>query len=98
MTNPIDLALAATYDVIKIVAIPLIGFFLYQFYKGVVALKKAVERLIVQMQCRETYCFEKHKEIGEHLCRHDKEIEDTRTDLVSQGKKISKIEGQLSKS
>ena len=69
--NPLNLLLQDVYDLIKIIAIPVIGFFLYQFYKGVVSLKKSVDKLIVQMQCRETYCLEKHKEIGGCLERHD---------------------------
>ena len=85
------------FDVIKIIAIPVIGFFLYQFYIGVIALKKSVDKLIIQMQCRETYCTEKHKEIGEHLCRHDTGIEEMKVTLGDHGERISKVEGQLSK-
>ena len=46
----IDLILQDVFDVIKIIAIPLIGFFLYQFYNGVTSLKKSVDKLIIQMQ------------------------------------------------
>ena len=72
----LDFILQDVFDIIKIIAIPVIGFFLYQFYMSVIALKKSVDKLIVQMQCRETYCTEKHKEIGEHLCRHDNGIDE----------------------
>ncbi len=92
-----DLILQDVFDVIKIIAIPLIGFFLYQFYNGVTSLKKSVDNLIIQMQCRETYCTEKHKEIGEHLCRHDSGIEEMKVTLGDHGERISKVEGQLLK-
>ena len=92
-----DYLLQDVFDVIKIIAIPVIGFFLYQFYNGVIALKKSVDTLIIQMQCRETYCTEKHKEIGEHLCRHDAGIEEMKVTLGDHGERISKVEGQLSK-
>ena len=49
------------------------------------------------MQCRETYCTEKHKEIGDHLCRHDTEMDEMRVTLGDHGQRISKVEGQLSK-
>ena len=52
--KPLDLILQDVFDVIKIIAIPLIGFFLYQFYNGVTFPKKSVDKLIVQMQCKET--------------------------------------------
>ena len=52
--KPLDFILQDVFDVIKIIAIPVIGFFLYQFYMSVIALKKSVDKLIVQMQCRET--------------------------------------------
>ena len=61
--KPLDFILQDVFDIIKIIAIPVIGFFLYQFYMSVTALKKSVDKLIVQMQCRETYCTEKHKEV-----------------------------------
>ena len=93
----LDFILQDVFDVIKIIAIPVIGFFLYQFYKGVMALKKSVDKLIIQMQCRETCCIEKHKEIGEHLCRHDTGIEEMKVTLGDHGERISKVEGQLSK-
>ena len=89
-----DYLLQDVFDVIKIIAIPVIGFFLYQFYNGVIALKKSVDTLIIQMQCRETYCTEKHKEIGEHLCRHDAGIEEMKVTLGDHGERISKVEGQ----
>jgi hypothetical protein len=95
--KPIEFLLQDVFDVIKIIAIPLIGFFLYQFYMGVIALKKSVDKLIIQMQCRETYCAEKHKEIGEHLCRHDAGIEEMKATLGDHGERISKVEGQLLK-
>lgn len=95
--KPNDLLSQEVFDVIKIIAIPVIGFFLYQFYMGVVALKKSVDKLIIQMQCRETYCIEKHNEIGEHLCRHDTGIEEMKVTLGDHGERISKVEGQLSK-
>jgi hypothetical protein len=57
----LDFILQDVFDIIKIIAIPVIGFFLYQFYMSVIGLKKSVDKLIVQMQCRETYCTEKHK-------------------------------------
>ena len=95
--KPIDFILQDVFDVIKIIAIPVIGFFLYQFYIGVIALRKSVDKLIVQMQCRETYCTEKHKEIGEHLCRHDTGIYEIKVTLGDHGERISKVEGQLSK-
>ena len=95
--KPIEFLLQDVFDVIKIIAIPLIGFFLYQFYMGVIALKKSVDKLIIQMQCRETYCAEKHKEIGEHLCRHDAGIEEMKITLGDHGERISKVEGQLLK-
>ena len=95
--KPLDFILQDVFDVIKIIAIPVIGFFLYQFYIGVIALKKSVDKLIIQMQCRETYCTEKHKEIGEHLCRHDTGIEEMKVTLSDHGERISKVEGQLSK-
>ena len=93
----LDFILQDVFDVIKIIAIPVIGFFLYQFYIGVIALKKSVDKLIIQMQCRETYCTEKHKEIGDHLCRHDTEMDEMRVTLGDHGQRISKVEGQLSK-
>jgi len=93
----LDYILQDVFDVIKIIAIPVIGFFLYQFYIGVIALRKSVDKLIVQMQCRETYCVEKHKEIGEHLCRHDTGIEEMKVTLGDHGERISKVEGKLSK-
>jgi len=93
----LDYILQDVFDVIKIIAIPVIGFFLYQFYIGVIALKKSVDKLIIQMQCRETYCAEKHKEIGEHLCRHDTGIEEMKVTLGDHGERISKVEGKLSK-
>ena len=93
----LDFILQDVFDVIKIIAIPVIGFFLYQFYIGVIALRKSVDKLIVQMQCRETYCTEKHKEIGEHLCRYDTGIDEIKTTLGDHGERISKVEGQLSK-
>ena len=92
-----EFILQDVFDVIKIIAIPVIGFFLYQFYIGVIALKKSVDKLIVQMQCRETYCTEKHREIGEHLLRHDAGIEEMKVTLGDHGERISKVEGQLSK-
>lgn len=92
-----DYLLQDVFDVIKIIAIPVIGFFLYQFYNGVIALKKSVDSLIIQMQCRETYCAEKHKEIGEHLCRHDTGIEEMKVTLGDHGERISNIEGHLQK-
>jgi hypothetical protein len=92
-----EFILQDVFDVIKIIAIPVIGFFLYQFYIGVIALKKSVDKLIIQMQCRETYCTEKHKEIGEHLCRHDTGIEEMKVTLGDHGERISKVEGKLSK-
>ena len=92
-----DYLLQDAFDVIKIIAIPVIGFFLYQFYNGVIALKKSVDTLIIQMQCRETYCAEKHKEIGEHLCRHDAGIEEMKVTLSDHGERISNIEGHLQK-
>ena len=92
-----DYLLQDVFDVIKIIAIPVIGFFLYQFYNGVIALRKSVDTLIIQMQCRETYCTEKHKEIGEHLCRHDARIEEMKVTLGDHSERISKVEGQLSK-
>ena len=95
--KPIDFILQDVFDIIKIIAIPVIGFFLYQFYMSVIALKKSVDKLIVQMQCRETYCTEKHKEIGEHLCRHDNGIDEMKATLGDHGERISKVEGQLSK-
>jgi hypothetical protein len=95
--KPLDFILQDVFDIIKIIAIPVIGFFLYQFYIGVIALKKSVDKLIIQMQCRETYCTEKHKEIGEHLCRHDLGIEEIKVTLGDHGERISKVEGQLSK-
>jgi len=95
--NPIDFILQDVFDIIKIIAIPVIGFFLYQFYTGVTSLKKSVDKLIVQMQCRETYCTEKHKEIGDHLCRHDTGIDEMKATLGDHGERISKVEGQLSK-
>ena len=95
--KPIEFLLQDVFDVIKIIAIPVIGFFLYQFYIGVIALKKSVDKLIIQMQCRETYCGEKHKEIGEHLCRHDAGIEEMKITLGDHGERISKVEGQLLK-
>lgn len=95
--KPLDYILQDVFDVIKIIAIPVIGFFLYQFYMGVIALKKSVDKLIIQMQCRETYCVEKHKEIEEHLCRHDTGIEEMKVTLGDHGERISKVEGQLSK-
>jgi len=95
--KPLDLILQDVFDVIKIIAIPLIGFFLYQFCNGVTSLKKSVDKLIIQMQCRETYCLEKHKEIGDHLCRHDSGIEEMKATLGDHGERISKVEGQLSK-
>jgi hypothetical protein len=95
--KPLDYLLQDVFDVIKIIAIPVIGFFLYQFYIGVMALKKSVDKLIVQMQCRETYCTEKHKEITEHLYRHDSGIEEMKATLGDHGERISKVEGQLSK-
>ena len=95
--KPLDLVLQDVFDVIKIIAIPVIGFFLYQFYMGVIALKKSVDKLIIQMQCRETYCTEKHKEIGEHLCRQDAGIEEIKVTIGDHGERISKVEGQLSK-
>ena len=95
--KPIEFLLQDVFDVIKIIAIPLIGFFLYQFYIGVIALKKSVDKLLIQMQCRETYCTEKHKEIGEHLCRHDTGIEEMKVTLGDHGERISKVEGKLSK-
>ena len=95
--KPIEFLLQDVFDVIKIIAIPVIGFFLYQFYIGVTALKKSVDKLIIQMQCRETYCTEKHKEIGEHLCRHDAGMDEMRVTLGDHGQRISKVEGQLSK-
>jgi hypothetical protein len=49
------------------------------------------------MQCRETYCTEVHKEIGEHLCRHDAGIEEMKVTLGDHGERISKVEGQLLK-
>ena len=93
----LDFILQDVFDVIKIIAIPVIGFFLYQFYIGVIALKKSVDKLIIQMQCRETYCTEKHKEIGDHLCRHDTGIDEMKATLSDHGERISKVEGQLSK-
>jgi len=95
--KPLDFILQDVFDIIKIIAIPVIGFFLYQFYIGVVALKKSVDKLIIQMQCRETYCTEKHKEIGEYLCRHDTGIDEMKATLGDHGERISKVEGQLSK-
>jgi hypothetical protein len=93
----LDFILQDVFDVIKIIAIPVIGFFLYQFYIGVIALRKSVDKLIIQMQCRETYCTEKHKEIGDHLCRHDTGIDEIKVTLGDHGERISKVEGQLSK-
>ena len=93
----LDFILQDVFDIIKIIAIPVIGFFLYQFYMSVIGLKKSVDKLIVQMQCRETYCTEKHKEIGEHLCRHDNGIDEIKVTLGDHGERISKVEGQLSK-
>ena len=93
----LDFILQDVFDVIKIIAIPVIGFFLYQFDIGVIALKKSVDKLIIQMQCRETYCTEKHKEIGDHLCRHDTGIDEMKATLGDHGERISKVEGQLSK-
>ena len=95
--KPLDLIPQDVFDVIKIIAIPVIGFFLNQFYVGVIALKKSVDKLIIQMQCRETYCTEKHKEIGEHLCRHDTAVDEMKATLGDHGERISKVEGQLSK-
>ena len=95
--KPLDLVLQDVFDVIKIIAIPVIGFFLSQFYLGVIALKKSVDKLIIQMQCRETYCVEKHKEIGDHLCRHNTGIDEMKATLGDHGQRISKVEGQLSK-
>ncbi|MDD4554022.1 MAG: hypothetical protein PHP04_07475 [Bacteroidales bacterium] len=95
--KPVEFLLQDVFDVIKIITIPVIGFFLYQFYIGVIALKKSVDKLIIQMQCRETYCAEKHKEIGEHLYRHDAGIEEMKITLGDHGERISKVEGQLSK-
>ena len=92
-----EFILQDVFDVIKIIAIPVIGFFLYQFFNGVVSLIKSVDKLIIQMQCRETYCTEKHKEIGEHLCRHDTGIEEMKVTLGDHGERISKVEGKLSK-
>ena len=93
----LDFILQDVFDVIKIIAIPVIGFFLYQFYIGVIALKKSVDKLIIQMQCRETYCTEKHREIEDHLCRHDTGIDEMKATLGDHGERISKVEGQLSK-
>lgn len=93
----LEFLLQDVFDVIKIIAIPVIGFFFYEFYKGVIALKKSVDQLIVQMQCRETYCTEKHIEIGEHLCRHDEGIDEIKATLGDHGERISKVEGKLSK-
>ena len=94
--NNVNAVLQDVFDVLKLVAIPVIGFFLYEFYKGVVSLKKSVDRLIIQMKCRETYCTEKHLEIGEHLCRHDSSIEEMKTTLGDHGERISTVEGKLS--
>ena len=93
----LEFLLQDVFDVIKIIAIPVIGFFLYEFYKSVISLKKSVDKLIIQMECRETYCTEKHAEIGEHLCRHDSGIEEMKITLGDHGERISKVEGQLSK-
>jgi hypothetical protein len=95
--NPMDLILQDAFDILKIVAIPLLGFFLYQFYTGVVSLKESVDRLILKMQHRETYCIEKHKEIDDQFCRHDSGIEEMKTTLGDHSERISKIEGKLSK-
>ncbi|MEI6435672.1 MAG: hypothetical protein WCP32_12560, partial [Bacteroidota bacterium] len=65
----------------------------YQFYIGVTALKKSVDRLIIQMQRRETYCMEKHKEIGEHFSRHDAGMDEMRVSLGDHVQRISKVEG-----
>lgn len=95
--NELDFIIQDVFDIIKIIAIPVIGFFLYQFYMGVVALKKSVDKLIIQMQSRETYCIEKHKEIDNHLHRHDTGIDEMKATLGDHGERISKVEGQLSK-
>ncbi len=95
--KPIDYILQDAFDIIKVIAIPLIGFFLYQFYKGVISLKKSVDNLIIQMHCRETYCMEKHKEIGEHLFRNDAGIEEIKVTLGDHGERISNVEGYLLK-
>ena len=93
----LEFLLQDVFDVIKIIAIPVIGFFLYEFYQGVISLKKSVDKLIIQMECRETYCTEKHTEIGEHLCRHDEGIDEIKATLGDHGERISKVEGKLYK-
>ena len=93
----IDAMLQDAMDVIKIIAIPVIGFFCWEFYKGVKSLKKSVDQLIIQMKCRETYCIEKHKDIEQHLCRHDKDISALQKSETDHGERISKFEGQLKK-
>jgi len=93
----VEFLLQDVFDVIKTIAIPVVGFFLYEFYKGVVSLKKSVDDLIVQMQGRETYCTEKQKEIDSHLYRHDTGIDEMKATLGDHGERISKVEGQLVK-
>ena len=84
-----------TFDVVKIIAIPLIGFFLYNFYNEVKALRKSVDKLIVQHATKETYCYKEHEEISEHFHRNDNEIEKLNNTVGSHGQWIARAGDKL---